>query len=242
MVSEPHRLILWDVDGTLMSAGPVGRTVFDAAVAHVLGRAADGHDVQMSGKTDPQIALEILATMAVIGDDAADHLPAVLRALERELEAAVDLVREQGRVHPGVVEVLTSLDAEPGVRQSVLTGNLRPTARLKVGAFGLDRWLDLEAGAYGSDDADRTRLVPVALARQAELHGVTVPTDRVWVVGDTPADLACARVGGVRCLLVGTGRIAVDELAAAGPDAVLGDLSDLDRVRSILLGPAEVSG
>ena len=65
MVSEPHRLILWDVDGTLMSAGPVGRTVFDAAVAHVLGRAADGHDVQMSGKTDPQIALEILATMAV---------------------------------------------------------------------------------------------------------------------------------------------------------------------------------
>jgi phosphoglycolate phosphatase len=242
MVSEPHRLILWDVDGTLMSAGPVGRTVFDAAVAHVLGTAVDGHDVQMSGKTDPQIALEILATMAVTGDEAAERLPAVLRALERELEDAVHLVREEGRVHPGVIEVLTSLDAEPGVRQSVLTGNLRPTARLKVGAFGLDRWLDLEAGAYGSDDADRTRLVPVALARQAELRGVAIPPERVWVIGDTPADLACARAGGVRCLLVATGRIPFDDLAAAGSEAVLRDLSDVDRVRSILLGPAEVSG
>src|SRR5262245_19885605 len=98
MVSEPHRLILWDVDGTLLSAGPVGRSVLDASVAHVLGEAADGHDVQMSGKTDPQIALEILSTMAVTGDEAAEHLPAVLRALERELEDAVHLVRTQGRV------------------------------------------------------------------------------------------------------------------------------------------------
>jgi phosphoglycolate phosphatase-like HAD superfamily hydrolase len=242
MVSEAHRLILWDVDGTLMTAGPVGRTVFDAAVATVLGRVVDGHDVQMSGKTDPQIALEILATMAVHGDEAAAHLPKVLRALEGELETAVDLIREQGRVHPGVVEVLASLDAEPGVRQSVLTGNLRANALLKVGAFGLDRWLDLEAGAYGSDDADRTRLVPVALARLAELRGFKIQRDRVWVVGDTPADLACARAGGVRCLLVATGRIPLDELVTAGPDAVLNDLSDLDRVRSILLGPAGVSG
>src|SRR5439155_22730003 len=115
--------------------------------------------------------LEILASLALSESDARRHLPAVLRALEGRLEHAVELIRKDGSVHPGVVEVLARLDADPGVLQSVLTGNLAANARLKLGAFGLDRWLDLEVAATGSDDHDRTNLLPVALDNVASRYG-----------------------------------------------------------------------
>jgi phosphoglycolate phosphatase len=233
-VSDPRRLILWDVDGTLLSAGSAARTAFSAAVTAVVGRELGVHDISMSGKTDPQIALEILAALAMTEDEARRHLPGVLATLERELEAAVDVIRRDGRVHPGVAELLPRLAATPGVIQSLLTGNLEANARMKVAAFGLDRWLDFEAGAYGSDDADRERLVPVALARAARRFGSPIEPSQVWVVGDTPRDLACARAGGARCLLVGTGRDGYEPLRGLDADAVLPDLSDVEAVLDLL--------
>jgi phosphoglycolate phosphatase len=214
----------------------VGQAVFDAAIASVVGTTVEDHGVHMSGKTDPQIALEILSRVAISDDEARDHLPGILQALERELEAAVDAIREHGRVHPGIRELLDALAREPGVTQSVLTGNLAATARLKVSAFGLERWLDLDVGAYGSDHQDRRKLVPVAMERASRLRGLRLRPSDAWVVGDTPADLACARAGGARCLLVATGRIPIEDLRAARPDAVLPDLCDTDRARAIVLG------
>src|SRR3989442_5823223 len=108
-VAAIRRVILWDVDGTLMSAGPAGRDAFAEAVSDVLGRAADQHDVRMSGKTDPQIALEILAAMAVPEGEARTHLPGVLQALERRLDGATERIRAGGKVHPGVEAVLSRL-------------------------------------------------------------------------------------------------------------------------------------
>jgi phosphoglycolate phosphatase len=230
------RLILWDIDGTLLSAGPVARAAFDAAVEAVLGGPPGEHGVQMSGKTDPQIALEILARLAVSDEEARRHLPAVLQALEGELEAAVDLIRTDGSVLPGVPEVLGLLAEEPGVLQTVLTGNLAANARLKLGAFGLDRLLDLDIGAYGSDHHDRSQLVPIAVGNVRGRRGLELGPEDAWVVGDTPADLACARAGGARCLLVATGRIPHPDLVDLGADAVLVDLSDADRVVGLLLG------
>ncbi len=231
-----RRLVLWDVDGTLLSAGAAARDVFDQAVAAVVGRDPGGHGVSMSGKTDPQIALEILASLALSEPDARRHLPAVLGALEGRLEHAVELIRNDGSVHPGVVEVLARLDADPEVLQSVLTGNLAANARLKLGAFGLDRWLDLEVAATGSDDHDRTNLVPVALQKVAARYGRRLDPSDVWVVGDTPLDLACARTGGARCLLVATGRPTLEELSGLGADAVVPDLADVERAVRILTG------
>jgi phosphoglycolate phosphatase len=230
-----RRLILWDVDGTLVSAGPAARDAFDSAVEHVLGRAPGDHGVHMSGKTDPQIALEILANLAISHDEARNHLPRVMRELERELEAAVDIMRTTGRELPGARRVLERLAAEPGVGQTVLSGNLAANARLKLAAFGLDGLVDWEIGAYGSDDEDRTKLVPIALRRAAEVRGLRFGPRAAWVVGDTPRDLECARAGGTRCLLVGTGRYEVDRLSGLGADAVLADLSDADAVAEILL-------
>jgi phosphoglycolate phosphatase len=158
-----RRLILWDIDGTLISAGPFTRRAFDLAVASAVGREPGDHGVSFGGKTDPEIAMEILAALAVLGDDARGRLPAVIQALEREMGAAEDVLRTEGSVLPGVREVLEQLHDTPGVLQSVLTGNVEANARLKVGAFGLDAYLDLDVGAYGSDGEDRTTFVPLAV-------------------------------------------------------------------------------
>lgn len=229
-----ERLVLWDVDGTLVRAGRVASDIFATAVEHAVGRHPGAHGVSMSGKTDPQIALEILAGMGLDATDGEHHLPVVVDRLEQELAAAVEVIQARGRVLPGVPEVLSALDEDREVAQSVLTGNTALNAATKLAALGLDGWLDLEVGAYGSDDRDRRALVPVALQRAAELRGWRLAAEDVWVVGDTANDLACARSGGARCLLVGTGHAPVEELAGLGADAVLDDLSDVDAVVKLL--------
>ena len=225
------RLILWDIDGTLVRAGQVAADVFATAVEHAVGRHPGEHGVRMGGKTDPQIALEILASMGI--ETGEDHLPLVLGRLEADLAEAVDLMREVGKVLPGVREVLARLHDEPDVTQTVLTGNTAVNAATKLATFELDRWLDLEIGAYGSDNADRLQLVPVALARAADHgHGPFEPDD-MWVIGDTVHDLACARAAGVRCALVRTGARPY-ELDDVDADAVLDDLSEVDSVVKLL--------
>jgi phosphoglycolate phosphatase len=234
---KPRRLVLWDVDGTLLTGGAVAREAFDDAVAAVLGRDASDHGVQMSGKTDPQIAIEIMERVGLQEAEALERLPRVLEELELRLRAQAGRLRTEGRRHPGTLELLETLAADPEVLQSVLTGNLKPNAVLKLAAFGLEGFLDLEVGAYGSDHRVRDELIPVALRRVEERHGWRLAPSDTWVVGDTPADLACAKAGGARCLLVGTGRYAAPELEGLGADAVLADLSDTPNVRRLLTGP-----
>lgn len=229
-----RRLVLWDVDGTLLRTSGVAQRAFDVAAEHVLGRPAGNHEVRMSGKTDPLIALEILAFAGVDDEDARRLLPDILGRLEAELAGARELVREQGHVLAGVAEVLADLHEDPAVVQSVLTGNTAANAALKVQAFGLERWLDLEVGAFGSDRHDREELVPVALERVERLRGVTLAPADVWVVGDTPRDLACARAVGARCVLVATGQFGVDALRDLGADGVFADLSDAEAVARLL--------
>jgi len=231
---DVRRLILWDIDGTLLRAGVLARDAFATAIERAVGRHPGEHGVVMSGGTDPQIALEILAFLEITEDEAQSLVPTVIGHLEAELAAAEERMRREGFVMPGIAELLPRLAADPDVHQSVLTGNTAANAAVKLRAFGLDRWLDIEVGAYGSDDADRNRLVPVALERMRRLRGLELEADDVWVVGDTPRDLACARAGGARCALVATGRIPLDELVAAEPDAVFADLSDVDAVLDLL--------
>jgi len=229
----PDRLVLWDIDGTLVNAGGIGAEVFDVAIERTLGVRPPAR-IHMSGMTDPQIVQGYLDMLAVGEAEGREHLPVILDHLAAELAAAESTIAARGRVMPGVEAVLARLDADPAVVQTVLTGNLAANAAVKLGAFGLQRWLDLEIGAFGSDRADRNELVPVALGRVADLRGWPFDPGQVWVVGDSPADLACARAGGVRCLLVATGRPTHEELAALAPDALLDDLSDTDAVVRLL--------
>jgi phosphoglycolate phosphatase-like HAD superfamily hydrolase len=228
-----RRLLLWDVDGTLVRAGDLGAAVFDVALEEVLG-VRPRTRVRMGGKTDPQIVREYLAALDV--PETPGLIEAVLGRLEGHLAAAAadgGLIAG-GAACPGTGDVLRLMASDGRVVSTLLTGNIAPNARVKVAAFGLNRWLDLSLGAYGSDEADRNLLVPVALRRVAIERGVQLGPGDTWVIGDTPRDLECARAAGARCLLVATGRYQVSELAALDPDAVLPDLSDADQVKELL--------
>ncbi len=225
------RLVLWDIDGTLVRAGDIGAAIFDRAIEKTLG-SRPSNRVLMSGKTDPQIVLEYLTQFDL--PEGHTHLPVILGHLEAELASQAHVVSAGGTVLPGVAELLARLAADDDFEQTVLTGNIAANARVKVAAFGLDRFLNLEMGAYGSDHADRNELVPIALRNVERARGKRFDTDEVWVVGDAPNDLACARAAGVRCLLVATGRPTFDDLRALSPDALRADLSDIDDVVGLL--------
>ena len=209
-------LVLWDVDGTLVHTGGHGRHAFEEAYETVVGRPFAAN-VPYAGRTDRQIALSML-------EGEHDHLPRVLEELELALEGRREQVAAEGGAFPGVPETLAALHARDDVINSLLTGNIAANAALKVSAFGLERWLDIEVGAYGSDPHEE-RYELVAIARDRAATKYAEPTGAV-LVGDTPLDVRAAREAGARAVAVATGFSDVDELRAAEPDAVLADLSD----------------
>ena len=232
MIRVIRRLLLWDIDGTLLRAGPVGMGAFELAVADVVGRVPDERPAT-GGRTDPQIVRDYLRRLGVT-TDVDGIVVAVLRRLEVRLAAMADQMAVEGSVCAGAAEALTRLGADRRILCGVLTGNIAPNAVVKLAAFGLDRLLDLDVGAFGSDDDDRNALVPVAMVRAAEAREVRLEPEDVWVIGDTPLDLACARAAGARCLLVASGHTPFSELGALGADAVLEDLRDTEAVVKLL--------
>jgi phosphoglycolate phosphatase-like HAD superfamily hydrolase len=238
-VADVRRLVLWDIDGTLVLYGRIGRQAFADAFLAFAGRPAHDLDrlmISTAGRTDPDIALEFLARHGVTDGEA--RLDAFHAALVEALAAKAALMREHGTVLPGVERALAALALQPGVAQSLLTGNLEANAVLKLATFGLDRYVDLAIGAYGSDHRDRTQLVEVARAKAKARLGVEVDPTAVVVIGDTPLDVAAGRAGGARTVAVATGHYDVEALRATDPDAVLADLSDTDAVlQAILTAP-----
>lgn len=221
--------MLWDIDGTLVDSAGHGRHAFEEAFAEVVG--GDPERVDYAGRTDHQIALSMLEG-SDLRSDPSEHLPALLEQLAARLAARRDAIAAEGRVYPGVRETLQALHEADGVVNSLLTGNIEPNAAVKVGAFGLDRWLDFEAGAFGSDPHERrSDLVAIARERAAARYGE--PTGAV-LVGDTPLDVLAAREAGARAVAVATGFAELDALRESEPDALLQDLSDTDAaIRAI---------
>jgi phosphoglycolate phosphatase-like HAD superfamily hydrolase len=221
------RLVLWDIDGTLVDSAKLGRDAFFEAFERVTGRAP-GDTVPFAGRTDLEIAHDLLETAGVDVDDE------LLERFEEELVAAMaaryDEMRSRGRALPGADAALARLHDEPGVVQSLLTGNVERNALVKLSAFGLARYVDFGAGAYGSDHRVRGELVAIARRRAEERHDLRLAPDDVVLVGDTPLDIAAGRAGGARAVGVATGPYGVEELADAGADAVLSDLADTDAV------------
>ncbi|HVC13407.1 MAG TPA: haloacid dehalogenase-like hydrolase [Acidimicrobiales bacterium] len=231
----PRRLILWDIDGTLLTTGPVGRLALEVGASRAAGLDEVPY-VAMSGKTDPMIVRELLTLAGLSPGDVDRMLPVALTEAQHLLAAETDRIRAEGTVHPGVRELLAALMDVDGVRQSLLTGNVAPNALVKVRAFGLDRYLDPDVGAYGTDHPERDGLVPIALERSEARRGERYLPDEVWVIGDTVRDLSCARAGGVRCLIVGTGHEGFDAVRDLDADAMFENLADTDLALKLLLG------
>jgi phosphoglycolate phosphatase len=231
-------LVLWDLDGTLVQFDQVGRETFRDAIAAVLGRPPDDGllaAVAFAGRTDLEIALELLETSGVA--DSERHLPALAEALAVALAAKSETLPLRGRALPGAREVLAALHGTPGVVQSLLTGNVAANAAVKLAAFGLERLVDLEVGGYGSDHRDRARLVDVARGRAVAKYGPFDLAETV-LVGDTPLDVAAAHTAGARCVGVATGGFTAADLVAAGADAVVEDLAETRSVICAILEEA----
>lgn len=231
-------VVLWDIDGTLVRSNG-GRVSVNAFLRALRLAAELGVDAYVpypkdsGGKTDEQIALEILLSLDVAEDAALEMLPAFRSGYLRELEEVREQLMPDLRVLPGVRAVLERLQAD-GVTQSLLTGNLQPIARMKLTAVGLDNYVDFDLGAFGSDHRDRTCLVPITRQRLQARLGLDAA--RIVVVGDTPRDVACARAGEALAVAVATGTYSRESLEVSAPDAVFDDLSDTDAVVATLLG------
>ena len=223
-------LILFDIDGTLLRGG-AARDAFADALQEVYGTTGPIEDHDFSGKTDPQIARELLERVGMTRDAIRSRLPALWDGYLTRL--ADGLTRTPVTVLPGVRRLLDDLQGRPGIRMGVVTGNLADGARLKLGSAGLDGRFPV--GAFGSDHEERNHLPGVAMARAARLWGQAFRGDAVVVVGDTPRDVECGRHHGVRTVAVATGQWSSAELDAAGAGRTLEDFSDLDATLEALL-------
>jgi phosphoglycolate phosphatase-like HAD superfamily hydrolase len=228
-----QKLILWDIDGTLLYSGGVAGEAMRASMERVYGSASTEARHSYAGKTDRQIILETFAERD--HDELISTIDHFTTTYIEELGSRRDAFLTRCRVLDGAAAALQRLTTA-NVIQSVLTGNLQPIARIKLDLMGLTRFLDLDAGAYGSDHHRRTELVPIAAARAAQRYGRSFAGADVVVIGDTPHDIDCGRAAGARTIAVATGPFSADALRAHGADIVLENLADTNRVIDSIFG------
>jgi phosphoglycolate phosphatase-like HAD superfamily hydrolase len=213
-------LILWDIDGTILHSTGAGVTALQVALKSVFGIPGSFEGIEFAGRTDKLIIRQIFSRYSI------EYTPA---NFERYIDGYIaalprSLVECRARFLPGVMDILGSAAGRQDVAQGLLTGNVRRGAQAKLGHHGL--WEMFPVGAFADDSEHRAELGPHALRRARGHGGVDFPPERVWIVGDTPHDIACARAIGARVLAVATGSVGLPALAAHAPDAVLGDLRD----------------
>jgi phosphoglycolate phosphatase len=225
-------LVLWDVDYTLLSAGGLGNSLYEAVFKDLFGRDLTAI-APKAGRTDRAILLDTLALAGV--DSPAAYVDDFMVLLGRRAAAMDGGAQAYVRALPGAANALAAL-AAAGARQSVLTGNIRPLAAAKLAAAGLGEHLDLDVGAYGDVHEVRAELVPVARRAARAAYGSDFGGRSTVLVGDTPLDVAAALATGARAVGVATGSFPAADLVAAGAHTVLPDLTDTSRVLAAVTG------
>jgi len=212
---------LFDIDGTLIASGGAGKAALAAGFLAEFGVVPNGDGLSLSGRTDRAITRDLLRASGVppTDDNIARTLAAYLRHLPRHLTG-----NAVARVLPGIADLLLGLSRREDVLLGLLTGNIRAGAEVKLGHFGL--FGHFAFGGYGDRHWDRDDVAREALDEVRHLLGARTDPERIWVVGDTPLDIRCARAIGARAVAVATGWHSRDELAAHRPDLLLTDLSD----------------
>lgn len=221
-------LLLWDIDGTLINSGGAGMRALRVALHAVFGIEGALEDIDFAGRTDRWIMRRIFAKFG---------LPATEENFTRFFAGYVaalpgELANPSARVLPGVPALLTAAAARENLAQGLLTGNIRRGAEVKLGFHGL--WTHFAFGAFADDAELRDELGPHAVRRAREHTGHEFAPERIWVIGDTPHDIACGRVIGARTLAVTTGHFTAEQLHAHQPTALLTDLSDADAFFRLL--------
>ncbi len=215
-----NKLILWDIDGTLIVSHGAGFRAMERAMQQRFGCSARLDQIDWAGRTDSWIAQEALRRGGLLPtpQNIHDYLEAYLALLPHELQAA------GGRVLPGIPELLETVHQRTDVAQGLLTGNLRRGAQLKLTHHQV--WHYFEFGAYADDSPRRNDLGPHALRRAREKHAVEFAPKNTFIIGDTPHDIECGKVIGAQTIAVATGKYSVEELATHAPTAVFRDFAD----------------
>jgi phosphoglycolate phosphatase len=233
LATPARRLLMWDIDGTLVHTGGVAKLAYAAAFTALTGLAWQRMP-HAAGRTDLDLAAEAFITHGVA--DYEPYLDEFFHRYTAELAARRHLIIEQGRVLPGAAEVLTALAGYPHVTQTLVTGNIPAVAADKLATLGLGAELDLDIGGYGRHDPVRAPLVRQCRALAEAKHGQPFDPADILVIGDTVHDVAGALANGVTAVGVATGTDSVAALTAAGAQVVLADLSEVEAVVRLLAG------
>jgi phosphoglycolate phosphatase len=230
MPNENHkmRLILFDIDGTLISSGGAGEHALKLAFTELYGIDDDMSGIEIAGRTDSGIILQVLRKNQI--ETTPENIEAYLDCYLRFLD--LELPRREGRVLPGILELLVRLQAHPHIALALLTGNVARGAQKKLAYYGL--WNFFEFGAFADDDADRNKLGGFAQARALEKYGREFLGADIDVVGDTAHDIACGKVIGARTIAVATGSFPLAKLEESSPDFAFENLGDVEAVTARL--------
>jgi len=227
---SPGKLVLFDIDGTLLTAGRAPRRAISKALLEVYGIEDDLRGIPpttFAGKTDPEIVRAILLRNADLQEDWKEKLPSFFRVYTRTLEEELR-AEKKARLYPGVKELLDTLNESGEVVLGVLTGNIRDGARLKLEHFGL--WKYFSVGSYGSDSCRRNDLPGIALERVRSETGREFSGKDVVIIGDTFDDIRASREINSKSLIVATGFFPYEELLKEKPDYIFRDLSNTSEV------------
>jgi len=225
-----RKLLLFDVDGTLILTRGRGRQAMVAAAEAEFGRSIRMEFKDFAGSTDRRIIAEMLAKNGI---EVEEPETALKRVLARYLEKLQPLMSSPDTVEilPGVKTLLETVSHNGEFVPGLLTGNIEQGARIKLEAAGLNSYFAF--GAYGDDHADRNQLPGFALQRAATLCGESFPPQNVWIIGDTPKDVECAKVNRLRSLAVATSAWSVADLMEHSPDAALPNFADTEAVLKV---------
>jgi phosphoglycolate phosphatase len=220
-------IILFDIDGTLIRSGGAGKDAMEGALRAAFGLTEIHDKVPYSGRTDCAIARDLLGVHGI------EASPANQRALREAYLARLphSLKSRGGKVLPGINDLLAALQHRDETVVGLLTGNIRAGARTKLGHFGL--WDFFTCGGFGDDYFERDDVARMALAEVRTHTGRHIDPADIWVIGDTPLDVSCARAIGAKAIAVATGWHPIEELSACAPDHLFRDLSEYQRVLEV---------
>lgn len=228
----PHKLVLFDIDGTLVLDDGAARDSFASALRDVFGFEEDLAEFDFSGKTDPQIAYEVLEHHGYDGTAIGEGLP---HLWFRYVEALRRMLRpERQRVLAGASALLDRLSGIPNVALGLVTGNIEPGARVKLAPWDLNRHFPF--GAFGSDSKDRTQLPPLAVERAERATGLCFRPRDVVIIGDSIWDVRCGVPHGATTIAVASGKTAAPLLRAENPDFFFDTMEDTERWVEAILG------
>jgi phosphoglycolate phosphatase-like HAD superfamily hydrolase len=229
-----RRLVLFDIDGTLLTSMSAGRRALRAAFAEEYQELAFFDTVRFDGKTDPQILAELHLAAGFPERATPEGIARLLDRYISHLEVVIAETGDRVRPCPGVPELLDALAGRDDVVTGLLTGNIVPGAQLKLGAAGID-FGRFAMGAFGSDSAHRPDLPPIAAARAVRHFGRVPHGEEVVIIGDTPADVACGAGISARAVAVATGSYSVADLERTGAYATFPTLADTDAVLKAII-------